>query len=142
VAQRDLIADDLLLNLGWFMPHEAESLQTLWNELRAQDLLLASTFISFMGLSTAHLATLAGLQETLIARSPSNERLQGFMRQSLEILGLLIDNQDLEPRSAVEWYRRTSLVELGGETAEHYVSQGHSQAVRRYIESVTAGALG
>lgn len=43
---------------------------------------------------------------------------------------------------ARQWYFNEPLLELGGQTADHYVRTGNAASVRRYVANLSAGSTG
>jgi|GEM_PF-4744243 len=62
------------------------------------------------------------------------------MRQSVSVVGLLLDTNGGDVDRALYLFRNVPLTELGGETAERYVANGKTEAIRRYIHNLAAGA--
>lgn len=88
------------------------------------------------------LADLAHVELTFIQLTPASELVQSYMRDAVSVISALLDQSDVDIERAIDWFRHTPLIELGGATAEHYVSQGKSIAVHRYALSLVAGATG
>lgn len=91
------------------------------------------------------LETLAALAQVLpdtISDAPESELLQNYMRNAASVISSLVEFCDLDIDRAITWFRHTPLIELGGATAERYVSQGKTASVHRYVLSLAAGATG
>ncbi|PZQ33035.1 MAG: DUF2384 domain-containing protein [Stenotrophomonas acidaminiphila] len=88
------------------------------------------------------LADLAHVELAVILRDPESEMVQSYMRSAVGVISVLLDQSDVDIERAIDWFRHAPLIELGGATAEHYVSQGKSIAVHRYAQSLAAGATG
>lgn len=88
------------------------------------------------------LADLAHVELAVIQLTPGSEIVQSYMRDAVRVISALLDQIDVDIERAIDWFRHAPLIELGGATAEHYVSQGKSIAVHRYALSLAAGATG
>lgn len=99
-------------------------------------------FSGSLHISSTRLAQLSGVHIATLRRSPDNERLQDYMRDTIGVIGLLLDLNGGDLPRAVYWYRNVPLVELGGETAEQYMAKGLVEGVRQYIINLSAGATG
>lgn len=88
------------------------------------------------------LADLAHVPPEVISHAPESELLQDYMRNAASVISALIELSDLDIERAIIWFRRAPLIELGGATAERYVSQGRTAAVHAYALTLAAGATG
>ncbi|CAN7531252.1 hypothetical protein LJR143_003619 [Pseudoxanthomonas sp. LjRoot143] len=88
------------------------------------------------------LADLAHVPPELISHAPESELLQDYMRNAASVISALVEVGDLDIERAVTWFRHAPLIELGGATAEHYVSQGKTASVHGYVLALAAGATG
>ncbi len=88
------------------------------------------------------LADLAHVQPDAISHAPESELLQNYMRNAASVIAVLTELSDLDVEHAVTWFRHAPLIELGGATAEQYVSQGRTAAVHAYALNLAAGATG
>ncbi|MCT4541687.1 hypothetical protein NSY55_26690 [Pseudomonas aeruginosa] len=95
-----------------------------------------------LGISGIRLAKLAGVHRSTVVHAPASEELQGYLGDSLSVLTMLVEANGGDVERAVYWFRNMPLIELGGETAERYVSQGKVRAVRCYASGLSAGAIG
>jgi len=86
------------------------------------------------------LAELAHVELAVIQFTPGSGIVQSYMRDAVSVISAFLDQSDVDIERAIDWFRHTPLIELGGATAEHYVSQGKSSAVHRYAQSLAAGA--
>ena len=98
-------------------------------------------FIQMLGLKQQELADLARVHRTTVSEAPSNTKLQHFMRESLRVISAVrAINGDL--RSAIFWYRNTPIPEFDHRTAESLVVEGKTEAVVRYLDSISSGSTG
>lgn len=93
-------------------------------------------------ISGLRLAELAGVHRTTLLRAPASEKLQDYLRDSLSVLAMLVEANGGDMERAIYWFRNVPLTDLGGETAERYVSEGKAPAIRRYVTNLAAGATG
>ncbi len=90
----------------------------------------------------ATLADLAHIPPDAISHVPESELLQDYMHNAASVISALLESSDLDIERAITWFRHAPLIELGGDTAERYVSQGRTAAVHAYALNLTAGATG
>jgi hypothetical protein len=110
--------------------------------LRENSIISPRAYADRMHISVQRLADLARVHRTTLQRAPESEKLQDYMRESVSVIGMLLDANGGNLDRAVYWFRNVPLIELGGETAERYVAEGKANAIRRYIINLAAGATG
>lgn len=88
------------------------------------------------------LADLAHVPPEVISHVPESELLQDYMHSAASVISALLECSDLDIERAIAWFRHAPLIELGGATAEQYVSQGRIAAVHAYALNLRAGATG
>ena len=88
------------------------------------------------------LADLANIEPDVISHIPEWELLQDYMHNAASVISALLESSDLDIERAITWFRHAPLIELGGATAEHYVSQGKTASVHGYVLTLAAGATG
>ena len=112
-------------------------------ELREPDdvIIAPFRFIQMLGLKQQELADLARVHRTTVSDAPKNAKLQRFMRESLRVISAVrAINGDL--RRAIFWYRNTPIPEFDHRTAESLVVKGKTEAVVRYLDSISSGSTG
>jgi hypothetical protein len=112
-------------------------------EFRAPDqpVIQPERFAEALHLRLQDLATLAGVHRTTLTETPSNARLQGFLREALRALSAAYEiTQDRD--RAIYWYRNSPIPEFDHRTAEQLVAAGKTDAVIRYLTSIAAGSSG
>ena len=67
--------------------------------------------------------------------------MQKFLRQALRVMRAAHDLSG-DINRAIFWYRNEPLQPFGYKTAEQLVSEGRTEDVLRYVESLEAGAAG
>lgn len=93
------------------------------------------------GMSKNSLATLAGVHRNTVRSRPDSEKLQSVSRNLVRVLSAahgLAGDMD----KAIFWVRNHPIAEFDHLTALELVSQGHTQAVVDYIESISSGSIG
>ena len=98
----------------------------------------------FSDVLSIDLQTLAGqahVHRNTLSRAPASESVQHFMREALRVLRAANDLTGDVGR-AIFWYRNEPLPPFNYKTAEQLVSEGRSEDVLRYVESLEAGAAG
>ena len=88
------------------------------------------------------LADLSHVELAVLLHKPDSESLQKYMRDAANVVSLLLDLNGGDIGRAMAWFHHAPLIELGGATAEHYISQGRADAVHRYALALAAGATG
>ncbi|OHC74973.1 MAG: DUF2384 domain-containing protein [Rhodospirillales bacterium RIFCSPLOWO2_12_FULL_58_28] len=87
------------------------------------------------------LAAQAHVHRNTISRSPASESVQRFLREALRVIRAAADLSG-EVNKALFWYHNEPLPPFGYKTAEQLVSDGRTEDLLRYIESLEAGAAG
>ncbi len=87
------------------------------------------------------LAAQAHVHRNTIRRAPASESVQRFLREALRVIRAATD-VSTDVKRALFWYRNEPLPPFGYKTAEQLVSEGRTEDVLRYIESLEAGATG
>jgi hypothetical protein len=87
------------------------------------------------------LAKLAGVHRTTVTETPSNARLQRFLREALRALSAAFEITHDRDRS-IFWFRNSPIPEFGHQTAETLVAEGKADAVVAYLTSIAAGSSG
>jgi hypothetical protein len=87
------------------------------------------------------LATQAHVHRNTISRAPASESVQRFLREALRVIRAATDLSG-DVNRALFWYRNEPLQSFGYKTAEQLVSDGRTEDLLRYIESLEAGAAG
>jgi hypothetical protein len=87
------------------------------------------------------LATQAHVHRNTISRAPASEGVQRFLREALRVIRAAADLSG-DVNRALFWYRNEPLQSFGYKTAEQLVSDGRTEDLLRYIESLEAGAAG
>jgi hypothetical protein len=98
-------------------------------------------FSEALGMDIQTLAGQAHVHRNTIGRAPASEGVQRFLREAVRAIRAAVDlSGDLE--QALFWYRNEPLPPFGYKTAEQLVSDGRTDDLLRYIESLAAGAAG
>src|SRR6202795_2515449 len=105
-------------------------------EFRApnQPVIQPERFAEALHLRVQDLAKLAGVHRTTVTETPSNARLQGFLREALRALSAAYEVTHDRDRS-IFWFRNTPIPEFGHRTAETIVAEGKIDAVIAYLTS-------
>ncbi|WP_036773973.1 DUF2384 domain-containing protein [Polaromonas glacialis] len=98
-------------------------------------------FSDVLSIDLQTLATQAHVHRNTIHRAPASESVQKFLREALRVLRAATDLCGDVGR-AIFWYRNEPLPPFGYQTAEQLVTQGRTDDVLRYVESLEAGAAG
>lgn len=103
--------------------------------------LSAKRFGDVLNIDLQTLATQAHVHRNTLSRAPASESVQKFLREALRVLRAAHDLSGDVSR-AIFWYRNEPLSPFGYKTAEQLVSEGRTEDVLRYVESLEAGAAG
>lgn len=98
-------------------------------------------FGDVLSIDVQTLATQAHVHRNTINRAPASESVQKFLREALRVIRAAHDLSGDVTR-AIFWYRNEPLPPFGYKTAEQLVSEGRTEDVLRYVESLEAGAAG
>jgi len=98
-------------------------------------------FASALHLQMQELAQLARVHRATVSEAPTNVRLQGFMREALQVLSAALDVARDRDR-AIFWYRNSPIPEFQHRTAEQLVADHQTEAVLLYLSSIGSGAAG
>jgi hypothetical protein len=99
-------------------------------------------FCDWLGISSEHLAATVHVGHAALRQDPGLEQVESYLRDAISVIGLAMDLNGGSAACAIDWYRKTPLVELGGQTAEWHVAAGKAQAIRDYVCNLSAGATG
>lgn len=98
-------------------------------------------FASALSIDIQTLASQAQVHRTTISRAQGAEKLQRYLRDALRVLGAAADiNGDFH--DALFWFRNEPLGALDYKTPEQLVSEGRSNDLLRYVQSLQAGVVG
>ena len=98
-------------------------------------------FAAALNLQLQELAQLAHVHRTTVSEAPSNARLQGFMRESLQVISAALEVAQDRDR-AFFWYRNAPIPEFQHRTAEQLVADHKTDPVLAYLQSVGGGSTG
>lgn len=120
----------------------SESMSDFFESLREGSIISPRAYAERMQLSPGQLAESAHVAPETIDHSPSDERLQAYMRSSLSVMAILLEVNAGDVARAAHWFHNVPLHELGGQTAERYVAGGKAEVIRTYVSNLSAGATG
>jgi len=98
-------------------------------------------FSEVLNMDLQTLAKQARVHRNTINRAPSSESVQNYLRAAVRVIRAASDlSGDIE--QALFWYRNEPLQPFGYKTPEQLVSDGRTEDLLRYVESIGAGAAG
>jgi transcriptional regulator with XRE-family HTH domain len=106
-----------------------------------QPVIQPERFAEASHLRVQDLAKLAGVHRTTVTETPSNARLQRYLREALRALSAAFEVTHDRDRS-IFWFRNSPIPEFGHRTAETLVAEGKTDAVVAYLSSIAAGSSG
>ena len=87
------------------------------------------------------LAAAAHVHRDTVQRAPESEHLQHYLRESIRIVRAAADaSHSIE--KAIYWYKNYPIPSLGYRTGQEIVSEGRSEDLIRYLQSLQAGFAG
>jgi len=98
-------------------------------------------FSEVFGMDIQTLATQAHVHRNTISRAPTSDSVQRYLREALRVIRAATDLSG-DVNRALFWYRNEPLQPFGYKSAEQLVSDGRTEDLLRYIESLEAGAAG
>ncbi|MHB1332311.1 MAG: hypothetical protein ACYCY1_06910 [Sulfuriferula sp.] len=116
-------------------------LEFLREEGAGASTLSPNRFSEVLSIDLQTLAAQAHVHRNTLSRAPASESVQRFLREALRVLRAATDLSGDVDR-AIFWYRNEPLPTFGYKTAEHLVTDGRTEDLLRYIESLEAGAAG
>lgn len=87
------------------------------------------------------LATKARVHRNTISRAPETETVQNFLRESIRVIRAAVDISD-SIEGAIFWFKNNPIPAFDYKTAENLVSEGKTENLIKYIQSLQAGFLG
>lgn len=122
---------------------EPTKFQTLFYALQLDNspLLSPERFAQEFALEQQQLASYAHVHRNTVSRSPRSEPLQNFMRDAVRVVQAA-SNVSGDTKKALYWFRNQPLQPFGYKTADVLVSEGKTEGVLRYLDSLDAGAAG
>jgi hypothetical protein len=98
-------------------------------------------FARALGMDLQVLAADAHVHRVTLSRAQGSEKLQGFLREALQVLHAATDiNGNF--RHALFWFRNEPLSTFDYRTPEQLVSEGCAKDLVRYLQALKAGAAG
>lgn len=131
------VQGDVPLDLNGF------AFQEFLSELREGDepYISPARFAAKLHIERRQLAELAHVHRNTVARMPRSPQLQKFLRDAVRVLAAATDvNGSLN--SAAFWFRNHPIAEFGYKCAETLVSEGRTDDVLRYLETIQSGSAG
>jgi murein L,D-transpeptidase YcbB/YkuD len=87
------------------------------------------------------LAAAANVHRNTVSRAPESESIQVYLRASVRVLRAAVDVAGSIDK-AIYWYRNHPLPIFDYKTAQQLVSEGRTDDVVRYLQSLQAGFAG
>lgn len=127
------------------VPAINQNFAVFMDSLRDQELGAAALsprrFSELLSMDLQTLAAQAHVHRNTISRAPAAESVQRFLREAVRVIRAAVDLSG-DVNRALFWYRNEPLQPFGYKTAEQLVSEGRTDDLLRYIESLEAGAAG
>jgi uncharacterized protein (DUF2384 family) len=87
------------------------------------------------------LAAQAHVHRNTISRAPDAESVQRYLRESIKVMRAAMDITGSVER-AIFWFKNNPLATFDYKTPQELVSEGKTEALVRYIQSLQAGFAG
>lgn len=94
-----------------------------------------------LSLDMQTLAAKAHVHRNTISRAPGTESVQGFLRESVRVMRAAADIAG-SVEKAIFWFKNNPLPTFDYKTPQDLVSEGRTEALLRYIQSLQAGFTG
>jgi len=107
----------------------------------SQSIIDPTLFTTLLHIHSQELASLAGVDHTILSEMPANSRLQTYLREAIRALSSAFEVTHDRDRS-ISWFRNSPIPEFDYQTAEKLVAAGKTDAVIAYIASSAAGSTG
>lgn len=98
-----------------------------------------SRFAEELKLANGELAALAHVHHNTVRNFPHSLQLQKYLRDAIRVLSSASDFADDDYLRVIYWFRNDPIQPLGYRTAETLVSEGRTEQVLMYINSLNAG---
>jgi uncharacterized protein (DUF2384 family) len=98
-------------------------------------------YANVMKLDLNTLADQAHVHRNTINRAPATENIQRYMRETIRVLRAATDLSGSVER-AIYWFKNNPIPTFRYKTAQELVSEGKTDALLRYIDSLQGGAAG
>jgi Protein of unknown function (DUF2384) len=106
-----------------------------------QTVIRPERFAAALNLQLQELAQLAHVHRATVSEAPANAKLQGYMRNSLQVISAALEVAQDRDR-ALYWYRNAPIPEFEHRTAEQLVADQKTDAVLAYLQSIRSGSSG
>jgi hypothetical protein len=106
-----------------------------------QTVIRPERFAAALNLQLQELAQLAHVHRATVSEAPANAKLQGYMRNSLQVISAALEVAQDRDR-ALYWYRNAPIPEFEHRTAEQLVADQKTEAVLAYLQSIRSGSSG
>lgn len=122
-------------------PAQKLDFQHLMEELRDEDGVHISPerFARALKIGKQDLARLAKVHRNTVQRFPHSSQLQQFLRDSLRVLKAATVFAGGDYLRAIYWFRNDAIQPLKHKTAEELVSEGQTDKVLHYLDTLHAG---
>ena len=87
------------------------------------------------------LAAQAHVHRNTISRAPDAESVQRYLRESIRVMRAAVDITG-SVEKAIFWFKNNPLATFDYKTPQELVSEGKTEALVRYIQSLQAGFAG
>ena len=87
------------------------------------------------------LAAMAHVHRNTLSRAPEAESVQRYLRQTVQVMRAAVDVAG-SVEDAIFWFRNHPLPTFDYKTAQQLVSEGRSETLIRYLQSLQAGFSG
>ena len=74
--------------------------------------------------------------------SPGSPEFQGYLRNVLKVVRVSLDLTNGDLNRSLIWFQNCPIAELDFKTADELVASGETEAVVKYLESISAGPTG
>lgn len=111
------------------------------NDAAAPATISPRRFGQVLSLDMQTLAAKAHVHRNTISRAPNAESVQGYLRESVRVMRAAADIAG-SVEKAIFWFKNNPLPPFDYKTPQDLVSEGRTEDLIRYIQSLQAGSAG
>jgi uncharacterized protein (DUF2384 family) len=101
-----------------------------------------SRFAERLQLNIQTVAERAHVHRNTVTRAPESPAVQAYMREVVKVLRAAMDVNGGDIMHAIVWFKNHPLADFDYRTADELVTEGKTNAVVQYLQSIESGATG
>jgi hypothetical protein len=88
------------------------------------------------------IAERAHVHRNTVTRTPGSLSIQAYLRNVLRVIRVSLDLTNGDINKSLIWFQNCPIAEFGFQTADELVAAGETEAVVKYLESISSGSTG